>query len=563
MSGTHNEASTGAAVAAFQRGELDRARSLAEEQLAKGDQAPLLHHLIGLIDCRLGRFDSGIESLKRAVEGDPRNIAYRIMLARALIDAGRPDEALRVAVPPGGTSSTEIDLWKVRAEAAFRAHDRSTEAAAWRAVCAARPRDVAAWTGLARSLFSLFRFAEAEEVYRNALALNPALILRHELGLMFEQSNQLDKLGALLDATLAEGIPKERLADLWALRALRSGDIDEAYRLAEMIRPELDPVRLYGLKAKIADAANRPDEAFAAASAMNGSVHNADKWRRRGRAYREELRAREKSFADHLSDLPRIEKSDRPGPVFLVGFPRSGTTLADTFLRGHPDVSVIEEVPILEMAAQCIGGVRNLRAASPDQLRSARNAYFAGLDSEVGPDFTGMVVDKMPLNMLSLPLIATLFPDARIIFAQRHPCDCVLSCFMQGFVVTNAMASFLDIHDAADLYDTAMRLFFQARDRLSLPVHTLVYEELVRDPEAVLRALTDFLGLTWDAEMLNHQETAARRSAIRTPSYDSVTQPLSRVPSGRWRRYRKQLEPVLPVLLPWAERLGYASGPPE
>ena len=84
MSGTHNEASTGAAVAAFQRGELDRARSLAEEQLAKGDQAPLLHHLIGLIDCRLGRFDSGIESLKRAVEGDPRNIAYRIILARAL-----------------------------------------------------------------------------------------------------------------------------------------------------------------------------------------------------------------------------------------------------------------------------------------------------------------------------------------------------------------------------------------------------------------------------------------------------------------------------------------------
>jgi hypothetical protein len=245
--------------------------------------------------------------------------------------------------------------------------------------------------------------------------------------------------------------------------------------------------------------------------------------------------------------------------VFLVGFPRSGTTLADTFLRGHPDVSVIEEVPILEKAAQSIGGVGNLRAASPDELLSARNGYFAALDSQVGADFAGMVVDKMPLNLLSLPLIATLFPDARIIFAQRHPCDCVLSCFMQGFVLTNAMASFLDIRDAADLYDAAMRLFLQARDQLSLQVHTLVYEDLVRDPAATLRRLTDFLGLTWDAQMLNHQATAARRGAIRTPSYDSVTQPLSRVPSGRWRRYRRQLDPVLPVLLPWAERLGYAE----
>jgi len=557
MSGTHSQASIAAAVAAFQQGDLDRARTLAEEQLANGEQAPLLHHLLGLIDCRLGRFDSGIERLRRAVDQDPCNLPYRIILARALIDGGRPGEAVSVALPPSGTSAAEIDLWKVRAEAAFRAGDRATEAEAWRAICAARSNDLTAWTGLARSLFSLFRFAEAEEAYRNALALNPALILRHELGLMFEQSNQLEKLGALLDTALADGIPREQLADLWALRALRAGDIDEAVRFAQMIDTRADPFRLYSLKAKIADAANRPDEAFAAAIAMNGSVNGAAGWRARARAYRDELRSREKATAAWLPELPQLPRPDRPSPVFLVGFPRSGTTLADTFLRGHPDVYVIEEVPLLERAVRSFGGITRLPEASPEGLIAARDDYLAGLDAHTGRGFVGTVVDKMPLNMLSLPLIATFFPDARVIFSQRHPCDCVLSCFMQGFVLTNAMASFLDLPDAADLYDAAMRVFVLARDRLALDVHNLIYEELVADPSDTLRPLTNFLGLEWHAELLDHQATAARRSAIRTPSYDSVVQPLSKHPLGRWRRYRKQLEPVLPVLFPWAERLGY------
>ena len=559
MSSTHGQASIAAAVAAFQQGDLDRARTLAEEQLAMGEQLSLLHHLLGLIDCRLGRFDSGIPRLKRAVDEDPRNLPYRIILARALIDGGRPNEALVVAVPQSGTSPAEIDLWEVRAEAAFRAGDRATEAEAWRAICAVRPRDVAAWTGLARSLFSLFRFAEAEEAYRNAMALNPALILRHELGLMFEQSNQLERLGALLDETLAEGIPKEQLADLWALRALRSGDLSEAVRLAEAIDTRLDPVRLFGLKAKIADTANRPAEAFALASAMNDSVNGRGEWRARGHAYRQELRVRETALEGRFHHLPHLPKSERSSPIFLVGFPRSGTTLADTFLRGHPDVQVIEEVPLLERAVRSIGGITRLSEADVNHLNAARDNYFAGVDDQVDADFSGVVVDKMPLNMLSLPLISSLFPDARVIFAQRHPCDCVLSCFMQGFVLTNAMASFLDLADTADFYDGAMRLFVQARSQLEFDLHTLIYEDLVSDPEASLRPLTNALGLKWHDELLDHRATAARRSAIRTPSYDSVVKPLSKHPVGRWRRYRKQLEPVLPVLLPWAERLGYGD----
>ena len=130
---------------------------------------------------------------------------------------------------------------------------------------------------------------------------------------------------------------------------------------------------------------------------------------------------------------------------------------------------------------------------------------------------------------------------------------------MQAFILNNAMASFLDLANSADLYDASMSVFTCARDQLNLPVNTLVYEDLVADPARALRPMTDFLGLEWHAALLDHRATAARRGAIKTPSYDSVGQALSMRPAGRWRRYEAQLAPVLPSLLPWAERLGYTA----
>lgn len=546
-----------AAVSAFQQGDLQRARRIAEEELAQANDLPLLQHLLGLVDCRLGRFDSGIEHLSRACEGDPASIPYKIALTRALVDGGRPDEALHVAQPPQGTTHAELGLWQMRAEAAFYAGDRCTEAEAWQAICRARPQDAMAWTNLGRSLLVQFRFAEAEAAYREALKIAPALVVRHELGLTLERSNRLEALGELLDESLADGVPKERLADLWAVRALRAGDIDEAVRQAEAIDIRPDPFRLNGLKAKIADAADRPAEAFAAAIAMNSSVGNPGAWRAKGRAYRDELRKRQRDMAGRLADLKRLPANGRRSPAFLVGFPRSGTTLADTFLRGHPDVRVIEEVPILEHVAQSLGGIGNLPAVTSEQLAAARDDYLAALDREIDPGFPALVVDKMPLNMLSLPLIASLFPDAPIIFAQRHPCDCVLSGWMQPFLLTDAMASFLDILDAADLYDAAMGLFTEAQNLLGVTSHTLIYEELVTDPEATIRPLTEFLGLEWRPELLDHRATAAARRAIKTPSYDSIGEPLSERRRGRWRQYEPFLKPALPILLPWAGRLGY------
>ena len=160
--------------------------------------------------------------------------------------------------------------------------------------------------------------------------------------------------------------------------------------------------------------------------------------------------------------------------------------------------------------------------------------------------------------MIRVPLIHRLFPDAKIILAMRHPCDVVLSCFMQNFKPTEAMASFLDLANASRTYDRIFAYWEKCMTIFPLDVHTLRYEAMVDDVEAATRPLFEFLGLEWEEQALDHRRTAANRGFIRTPSYAQVTEKVYSSASGRWLRYRKYMEEVLPILQPWVARYGYA-----
>jgi hypothetical protein len=150
-----------------------------------------------------------------------------------------------------------------------------------------------------------------------------------------------------------------------------------------------------------------------------------------------------------------------------------------------------------------------------------------------------------------------LFPDARFIFAQRHPCDVVLSCFMTNFQLNAATANFTDLLGTARLYDQVLSYWEQCRALLAPPVHVLSYEAMVNDPEQALRPLIGFLDLSWDDRLLDHRQTARARGYIPTASYAQVTEKIYSRASGRWIRYRDQMRDVLPILAPWAERMGY------
>jgi hypothetical protein len=159
--------------------------------------------------------------------------------------------------------------------------------------------------------------------------------------------------------------------------------------------------------------------------------------------------------------------------------------------------------------------------------------------------------------MAHADIIHRVFPNAKFIFSLRHPCDCVLSCFMQTFKPNEAMANFLSLDQAARLYAAVMELWSTYRQKLDLDVHVLKYEDLVQDLESTCKPLLSFLGLEWDDNLHNYQKTAQDRESINTASYHQVIQPLYKQASGRWINYREQMQPVLPILQPWIEAFGY------
>ena len=545
------------AVDAFQRGELGVALEIAK---ANGTSAaPEWQHLLGLIECRRGNLLDGIAHLRAASDARPEDDSFRLMLARALVDLHADAEVLAMPEPANATRAG-LPLWHVRAEAAHRLGDHEAALKAWRSATAIAPGDQRGWTNLARTLLRLDSFAEAAEAYRRALEITPNDIeVTYELALVHERTNEIGKMAELLESALAAGLSKERLPFAWALLEQRRGNPTKAQRFLGLPGADRDRNRWQRLVARVEDMLGNSRTAFAATVDMNRGIPDFDLWRRRAAAYRHELRA----LADMIStqwpsEVPTLP-AGRTSPAFIVGFPRSGTTLLDTFLMGHPDVVVLEELPLLANAGQLAGSLKHLPYASSAKLEAARERYCTELAEVVPSRKAKLIIDKFPLNMLSAPLIHCLFPASPIIFAQRHPCDAVLSAVMQSFVSNLANANFLELADAADFYDTCMTVWTSSAAKLPLKVHTVRYEELVMSPESTLRPLISELGLEWHEGILDHRSAAKRRGPIPNTSYSQVTEPLSAAPLLRWRRYEEQLAPVLPVLLPWAERLGYSG----
>jgi len=332
-------------------------------------------------------------------------------------------------------------------------------------------------------------------------------------------------------------------------------------KLLGTIPKDVKPIVQEQLRGQFLDGLGDVDGAFAAFSEMNRLFReDPSNPVERGRIYRDELRSDDErvGFAWFSSwhDLPPPDDG-RMSPVFLVGFPRSGTTLLDTMLMGHAGVEVMEEKPPLRKVELQAGGLDALVGMTVEQRNAFRTAYFdeAARWAELRSD--SLLVDKSPLHMNKVPLIRRLFPDARFILALRHPCDCVLSCFITPFRLNNAMASFVDLDTSAEFYDLSFSHWKHCTDVIPMPVHSVRYEDVVEDAEGQLRALLNFLDLEWSDNVLDHERTARSRGLISTASYAQVTEGLYTRAKGRWEKYRAHMAPVLPVLKPWAEYFRY------
>lgn len=256
---------------------------------------------------------------------------------------------------------------------------------------------------------------------------------------------------------------------------------------------------------------------------------------------------------------PSIEAS----PIFIVGFPRSGTTMLEQMLDAHPHLQSMDERVYINDTIELLSpfGLRyphELTELTPAQCDQLRQAYWRMVAKTVQLRPGQRLVDKNPLNMLRLPMIQRLFPQARIILALRHPCDVLLSCYMQHFRSPNFMVMCSTLERLARSYVAAMNSWLYHVELMKPAVFVSRYEDLLADFPGNVRRVGGFLGLDDTAPMLAFHEHARNKGYISTPSYTQVIEPPNARSVDRWRRYAAQLEPVRAILQPIMERWGYA-----
>lgn len=481
----------------------------------------------------LGQRREAVATYEAALAGDPDNGDLRCDLGTVLAELGEFDEArrhLEQAVERTAARKARFNLAKL--------HFQQSEGPAALAL-----------------LDPLIEEAPLESDYR----LQRALIR--------ELTGDLEGARTDAEAGLQASPDRAELHYVSALLDRRAGDAEKALaRLQKIDAAEVSDrfiaARILFERAKLLDRMERTEEAFTAFQEANReAVKNFD-WDRalaRDGATLSDL----EGFLDQSDPFTLPTQATGESPIFLVGFPRSGTTLLDRVLDGHSGLKVMEEIPIL---LSIVRQMRDTPHGYPDALFhlseaeriALRDAYLAEATT-TGPSGPGRLVDKLPLNSIHLPLIRWLFPDAPILFALRHPMDCVLSCFMQDFHLNAAMANYLDLTKAARHYDRVMSLATRAIDRFDLQPVFVRYEDLVADFDGTIRSMLDGLDLAWEDSVL-HYADRAKGQIVNTPSYAQVAEPIYRRASGRWQRYEAHLDDIAPILVPWIERWGYSAG---
>jgi tetratricopeptide (TPR) repeat protein len=321
-------------------------------------------------------------------------------------------------------------------------------------------------------------------------------------------------------------------------------------------------------KGRLLDRLGRYDEAFAAFAAgkqlcreQSGLVYQAEPAR--------QLAERLKSFFTEarVRILPRAKsRNDVAQPIFVLGFPRSGTTLVEQTLSAHPNIVAGDELPLVNEITQTMQRTLNSPLGYPEALaelwmgdrrhalEELRDYYLERVHRQGVPTPDArFFTDKMPLNETHLGLIALLFPRAPLIHVLRHPLDVVLSVFSNN--LTHGFYCAYALDSAAQHYRLTLELVEHYRAEMTLRYFPIRYEDIVDDQEASVRRLLDFIGEPFDPRCLSFHEN---RRYARTASYAQVAEPLYDTSRYRWRYYRDHLAPAAEILRPVIERLGYA-----
>lgn len=413
--------------------------------------------------------------------------------------------------------------------------------------------------------------AAAIECYRRVIALEPGNAAAHAALASFAARDGSHEAGrSHAEQALAIDPPNAVAASALASIMLELGEPAAARdllepRVGERSRPDPDRALMYNL---LGDAWARLGEPARAHDAYVRSNQDFATINAPSVAGRQSHTAFVESVVSGIAAMDpatwpafRRERlaNEADRHLFLLGHPRSGNTLVENIVASLDSVIALEERPTLGAAEMEFlvkpDGLARLSALSEAGVEPFRRAYWDKVESAAPPVRGKTFLDMDPLKSIRLPLIARLFPEARVILMRRDPRDVVWSCFHTYFVLSNAAMAFTTLEATARHYDAVMRLTEAAIQRLPLNVEVVRYDRLVGDFEATTRSICAFAGLPWNAELIRFDRTARRRGVstasaaqVRKPLYDGTRQ---------WEPYAPYLAQVMPILEPWIEKFGY------
>ncbi len=494
-------------LGAQEQGRLQNALNDFETALPKLPPNPIILNAIALCLARLNRVDEAIARFDQALKLDPNSPLTHYRKGWALVNAGQMAAAIQEYERAVALQPDYAEALAGLASIAARSGDAEKARSFADRALAINPREPTALVALSMTDIAAHDFKTAEERLR-PLTQDPGVTGHPRAVALGFLADALDGQQQYSEAFAHYAAENEELRRLNAARFANGG------RASDKIRQWLDFIR---------SADPTP-------------------WK---------------------TTIP--QKKHRHAPrehVFLLGFLRSGTTLLEQVLATHPDIVHLEERDTFEDSARSYltdaTGLQRLAHIGEFELENARNRYWESVRG-FGVDPAGKIfLDKQPLNTFNLPLIAKMFPSAKIIFAIRDPRDVVFSCFRRHFEVNPTMFEFLTLSDGARFYALVMELAQAYRAILPLDILDHRYEDMIADFDGRIQRVCQYLGLEWTEAMRDFGAKAQARE-IRSPSALQVRRGLYGEGAGQWRHYERELTPVEPILAPWIQTFGYEN----
>ncbi|MBS0463473.1 MAG: sulfotransferase [Proteobacteria bacterium] len=527
---------------------LERAHRQAPSDL------PLLHALASALQAS-GRRNAAVVRYRDAAAALPDHPEILAGWARAAWLAGNKPQAIDLLdralaldptlADPGGMLDmivTEID-------------DPDTAAELLKLLVERRLTNASLMFLFASTMVQAEHMTDARAAFERYVLLKPKDIKAHvELSRL--ATIRRDRTAARLHLQAALDINPNDGPALWAAAQLEGGSLDAfaLERIERLAAHESDPQRLAPLHDALSCHYDRVGD-YATANAHLNRVKGIEQALVSPRnRYDPRLRSRETDAMIMLFHPPWFERMRGAGspdvrPIFIVGMPRSGTTLLQQMLCGHPAISGIGEQKFADVgfrAAMLSAGNVPMAQMPRDVVQRASEWHIGQIDDRLRrlslPCDTLRVIDKFPDNFMYAGWLSAVFPNAKVIHCLRDPRDVALSSWRTQFSHINWTG---ELDHIAHRIEQHRRMMRHWRATIAERLTELRYENLIADPEAVLRRLLQAIGLEWNAAVLEH---TGRKGHIRTASQYQVETPLSSRGVGHWRNYEFALAPILPRL---------------